>query len=174
MADRERDRGADGDEPVFVRLMAASPVGRDNRLVRAVAGAHANLRTKLLVAFLAIAALLVLVAVLGLRLLGQSNARVERLGSLQQRSSQYQTLFTQANLLRQLFALRSGGEPGFATLTHATSNPGPAGAGGRRQRHRPCPVGVQPVDQRRDLRLRAVAGGRAGAHPDPPGLRGAR
>jgi signal transduction histidine kinase len=106
--------------------MAASQVGRDNRLVRAVAGAHANLRTKLLVAFLAIAALLVLVAVLGLRLLGQSNARVERLGNLQLRSSQYQTLFTQANLLRQLFALRSGGEPGFATLTHATSNPGPA------------------------------------------------
>ena len=58
----------------------------------AVASAPASVRTKLLVAFLVIAALLVLVAVLGLRVLGQANARVERLGTLQARSSQYQAL----------------------------------------------------------------------------------
>ena len=50
------------------------------------------MRTKLLVAFLVIAALLVVVGVLGLRVLGQANARVERLGALQLRSSTYQTL----------------------------------------------------------------------------------
>ena len=51
-----------------------------NRLVGAVARAPANVRTKLLVAFLIIAALLVLVGVLGLRFLCQANARVDRLG----------------------------------------------------------------------------------------------
>ncbi len=90
--------------------------------MRAVARAPANLRTKLLMAFLVIAALLILVGILGLRVLGQSNARVERLGTLQLRASTYQTLQTQANQLRQLLALRSGGEPGFTTLTGATSS----------------------------------------------------
>ena len=55
--------------------------------MRGVARAPATVRTKLLVAFLVIAALLVLVGVLGLRVLGQANARVERLGTLQLRSS---------------------------------------------------------------------------------------
>ena len=90
--------------------------------MRAVACAPANLRTKLLIAFLVIAALLILVGILGLRVLGQSNARVERLGTLQLRASTYQTLQTQANQLRQLLALRSGGEPGFTTLTGAKSS----------------------------------------------------
>jgi signal transduction histidine kinase len=89
----------------------------ESRLVGAVAGVPANVRTKLLVSFLVIAALLILIVVVGVRVLGQSNARVERLGNLQQRVSTYQTLLTQANELRQLLALRAGGEPGFATLT---------------------------------------------------------
>src|SRR3954453_21447651 len=100
-------------------------IGPANVLARAVAGAPANLRTKLLIAFLSIAALLVVVAVLGLRQLGQSNARVERLGSLQTRESQYQILGSQANLLRQLLALRSGGGQGYATLTGVTVVPQP-------------------------------------------------
>jgi signal transduction histidine kinase len=91
--------------------------GSDNRLVRAIARAPATVRTKLLVAFLAIAMLLVLVGVVGLRFLGQSNARVEGLGTLQLRSSTYQTLQTQAEMLRQLLALRVGGDPGAATIT---------------------------------------------------------
>src|SRR5690348_12194857 len=94
----------------------------ENRLVRAVARAPAKVRTKLLVAFLAIAALLVLIVVLGLRVLGQANARVEHLGELQQRASTYQTLLTQAIQLRQLLALRAGSEPGFVTLTGAKSS----------------------------------------------------
>jgi signal transduction histidine kinase len=97
----------------------AALAGAENRLVRAVARVRTNLRTKLLVGFLVIAALLVFVGVLGLRFLGQSNARVERLGTLQQRASQYQTLQTQANLLRQLLALRAGGEQGYEALTDA-------------------------------------------------------
>src|SRR5215203_1514433 len=103
----------------------AALVGADNVLVRGAARVPANVRTKLLFGFLIIATLLVLVGLLGLRFLGQANARVERLGTLQQRASTYQTLQTQANQLRQLLALRAGGEPGFSTLTGAkTSLPG--------------------------------------------------
>src|SRR6478752_1087260 len=94
-----------------------SLVGIDNRLARAVARTPLRVRTKLLVAFLGIAALLVLVGVLGLRFLGQSNGRVERLGTLQLRASTYQTLQTEAKELRQLLALRAGGQPGVAILS---------------------------------------------------------
>jgi signal transduction histidine kinase len=87
----------------------------DNRLVRTIAGAPANVRTKLLVAFLIIAALLVLVGVVGLRFLGQSNSRVAGLGSLQKRSSAYQALDATATDLRGLLAERAQGEPGSLT-----------------------------------------------------------
>jgi len=98
----------------------------DRWLVRSVARVPVKVRTKLLVAFLGIAALLVLVGVVGLRFLGQANARVERLGTLQLRSSTYQTLQTEAYQLRQLLALRAGGLPGASTLTGAKS-PHPGG-----------------------------------------------
>jgi signal transduction histidine kinase len=62
-------------------------------------------RTKLLVAFLAIAALLVVIALLGLRVLGDSNSRAERLGALQVRVGGYRELEADAALLRQLLAL---------------------------------------------------------------------
>jgi signal transduction histidine kinase len=74
-----------------------------------------KVRTKLLVALAVIAALLVAVGVLGLRVLGQSNARVDALGTLQVRAATYQSLQTQANQLRQLLALRVGEDPGLNT-----------------------------------------------------------
>jgi signal transduction histidine kinase len=83
----------------------------DNPLVRAVGRAPVTLRTKLLVAFAVIAALLVAVAVLGLRVLGQSNSRVESLGTLQLRASTYQALQTQAQQLRQLLSVRAAADP---------------------------------------------------------------
>jgi signal transduction histidine kinase len=101
--------------------------GSDNRLVRAVARVPANVRTKLLVAFLGIAALLVLVGVVGLRFLGQANGRVKGLGTLQVRSTKYNELQTQASMLRQLLGFRNGGDPGPATVTGAKSS-----FGGRR------------------------------------------
>jgi signal transduction histidine kinase len=84
----------------------------DNRLVRTIARAPASVRTKLLVAFLIITALLVLVGVVGLRFLGQSNSRVVGLGSLQKRASAYQALDATATDLRGLLAERAQGEPG--------------------------------------------------------------
>jgi signal transduction histidine kinase len=107
----------------------AARIGRDNRLVRAVARAPLRVRTKLLVAFLGIAAMLVVVGFLGLRVLGQSNARVERLGTLQLRASTYQTLQAQADGLRGLLALRADG-PGYEILNGSPRSP----LGGRRWR----------------------------------------
>jgi signal transduction histidine kinase len=82
----------------------------DNRLVRAVARIPWRVRTKLLVAFVGIVALFVVVGVLGLRGLGQSDARVERLGTLQLRAAAYREISTGAAQLRQLLALRAGGD----------------------------------------------------------------
>jgi signal transduction histidine kinase len=100
--------------PPPVRRWAAFGAG-DNRLVRAIARAPANVRTKLVVAFLVITALLVLVGIVGLRFLGQSNSRVEGLGSLQKRASTYQALEAYATDLRGLLAERAQGEPGGLT-----------------------------------------------------------
>ncbi len=92
-------------------------MGPDNRLVRFVAGAPASVRTKLLVAFLAIAALLVVVSVVGLQVLGRANARVEHLGTLQLRSSTYQALEAYAIDLRQTLGVRAAGTPAVTPYT---------------------------------------------------------
>jgi signal transduction histidine kinase len=82
----------------------------DDPLVRAVGRIPVRVRTKMLVAFALIAALLVAVAVLGLRVLGQSNSRVESLGTLQLRAATYKGLQTQAQQLRQLLAVRAAAD----------------------------------------------------------------
>jgi signal transduction histidine kinase len=80
----------------------------DNPLVRAVARVPATVNRKLLVAFVSIVALLVTVGVLGIRVLGDSNSRVEALGKLQQRTAAYQKLQTDAVQVRLLLGLRVG------------------------------------------------------------------
>ena len=101
--------------PPAARPQAAG-ARRDNPLVRAVAGLPWRVRTKLLVALVAVVALFVVVGLLGLRALGQSNARVERLGTLQLRAATYQVIQTQAQQLRQLLGLRAGANnPDFNT-----------------------------------------------------------
>jgi HAMP domain-containing protein len=87
----------------------------DGWLVRAVGRVPVKVRTKLLVAFAVIAALLVAVGVLGLRVLGQSNARVVSLGALQLRAATYLGLQTQASQLRQMLAIRAAEEPDLNT-----------------------------------------------------------
>jgi signal transduction histidine kinase len=76
-----------------------------------------SVRTKLLVAFLAIAALLVVVGVLGLRVLGQANARVERLATLQLRAATYQAIESHAGDLQQVLGVRSAGASNLAPYT---------------------------------------------------------
>jgi hypothetical protein len=100
----------------------------DNPLVRAVGRVPVTVRTKLLVAFGGIAALLVVVGVLGLRVLGQSNARVTSLGTLQLRAATYQSLQTQAEQLRQLLALRVADDPSVTIYTGGRAS----ALGGRR------------------------------------------
>jgi signal transduction histidine kinase len=85
----------------------------DNPLVRLLARLPAKLRTKLLAAFLAIAALLVLVSLLGVRVLGQSNSRSERLKTLQVHVAGYRALEAQAGSVRDILALCAGGADVF-------------------------------------------------------------
>jgi signal transduction histidine kinase len=98
-------------EPPAEAKVQRSTAEMDHPLARAVGRVPVKVRTKLLVAFVGIAALLVAVAVLGLRVLGQSNSRVESLGTLQLRAATYQSLQTQAQQLRQLLALRVAKDP---------------------------------------------------------------
>src|SRR5437870_6465324 len=81
----------------------------DNPLVRAVGRVPATLQRKLLVALVGTVALLVVVGILGLRVLGDSNDRVDALGSLQQRASAYGELHTDSAQIRVLLGLRAGG-----------------------------------------------------------------
>jgi signal transduction histidine kinase len=67
------------------------------------------IRTKQLAGSLVVAALLALVAVLGLLALGQSNSRGTELRRLQQQGGYEQLLLTDATQLKQLLALRSSG-----------------------------------------------------------------
>jgi len=71
-----------------------------DRFVRGVARLPANVRTKLLIAFVGTALLLVAVGLLGQRVLGQSNDRVASVGPLQERAVQYSQLQAQAEHLR--------------------------------------------------------------------------
>src|SRR5882672_12704409 len=89
----------------------------DNPLVRAVGHVPVKVRTKLLVALAAFVALLVGVGVLGLGVLGRSNARADSLATLQLRAATYQTLQTQAQQLRQLLSLRLGEFPNVNAYT---------------------------------------------------------
>jgi signal transduction histidine kinase len=82
----------------------------DNPLVRAVGRVPAGVHVKLLVAFVGTALLVVVLGVLGLRLLGQANERVETLGTLQVRAFGYGKLRSDAGNVRGLLAERVGGD----------------------------------------------------------------
>jgi hypothetical protein len=82
----------------------------ENPLVRAVGRVPAGVHAKLLVAFVGTALLVVVVGVLGLRLLGQSNERVETLGTLQVRAFGYGKLKSDAGSVRGLLSQRVGSD----------------------------------------------------------------
>jgi signal transduction histidine kinase len=73
----------------------------DNPLVRAVARIPLPIRAKQVVGSVAVAALLALVAILGLVALGQSNSRGNELRSLQQKAVYEQLLLTDARQLKE-------------------------------------------------------------------------
>jgi signal transduction histidine kinase len=87
------------------------PLGRrrgDNPLVRAVGRLPAKVHTKLLVAFVGTAVLVVAIGLLGLRVLGQSNDRAEKLAALQERAFAYGKLQSDALHVRLLLAENVG------------------------------------------------------------------
>jgi len=122
MAESRRRSGIDG--PVLSR--AVDP------LVRGVGGLPVSVHAKLLVAFVGTVVLLVVLGVLGLRVLSDSNDRVNALGALQQRATKYRELQTDAVQLRLLLGMRAGGEG-----TCAYSGDCPAAAAGG-----PSPIGI--------------------------------
>jgi len=82
--------------------------GADNRLVRAVGRVPATVLAKLLVAFVGTVVLLVVLGVLGLRVIGESNDRVVELGQLQQRATAYRQIQTGVVAIQQVVNLRAG------------------------------------------------------------------
>ena len=83
----------------------------DTPLVRAIGRLPAKVHTKLLVAFLATALLVVVVGLLGLRVLGQSNERVETIRTLQTHAVAYGQL--QSDVLRVRLLLAENVAGGF-------------------------------------------------------------
>jgi signal transduction histidine kinase len=76
----------------------------DNALVRAVVRLPAKVHTKLLIAFVTTALMVVMVSAFGLRVLGQANARVDNLGALQERAFAYGKLHSDTSHIRLLLA----------------------------------------------------------------------
>ena len=104
MADHEHGRRISQPE-VLTRAEKRQFLSRaDNPLVRAVARVPAKVHTKLLVAFVGTAVLVVAVGLLGLRVLGHSNERVVSLGALQERAFAYGKLQSRTSLVRELLA----------------------------------------------------------------------
>ena len=89
--------------------------------VRAVARLPANVRTKLLIAFVGSALSLVAVGLLGQRVLGQSNDRVASVGPLQERAVQYSQLQAEAEHLRGVLSANVAKE--FSTIWSDAAGP---------------------------------------------------
>jgi signal transduction histidine kinase len=82
----------------------------DNLFVRAVGRLPAKVHTKLLIAFVGTAVLVVAVGLLGLLVLGSSNERVVSLGALQERAFAYGKLQSRTSLVRELLAENPGND----------------------------------------------------------------
>ena len=82
----------------------------DSALVRGVGRVPARVHTKLLIAFVGTALLVVAVGLLGLRVLGQSNERVGRLGALQERANAFGKLESETRSIRLLLWENPGSE----------------------------------------------------------------
>ena len=83
-------------------------------LTRLMARIPVRIRTKLLVSLAVIVAVLVVIGGLGLRVLGESNARFGTLATLQQKAATYRALQNQNSQLRELLAGRTSLFPGVA------------------------------------------------------------
>jgi signal transduction histidine kinase len=108
----------------------------DNVAVRAVGRLPAKVHTKLLIAFVGTAVLVVAVGVLGVRVLAESNDRVAALGALRERAAAYGKLQSDTRQIRLLLAenqdpdfyklwtrsLPTGREPSAVAIDRAVLN----------------------------------------------------
>ena len=160
-----RKLGTEGTENWRRREAPAAEPG-DNPLVRAVGRLPAKVHTKLLVAFVGTAVLVVAVGVLGLRVLGQSNDSVGTLGALQERPSPTASSRATRRNVRLLLAENVGlgllrGQPRRVP----TDREDVEVAIDLAVDERAC---ADPArDPRRQPRLRASRRGRARPSPDP-------
>ena len=140
----------------------------DNPLVRAVGRVPAGVHVKLLVAFVGTALLVVVLGVLGLRLIGQSNERVETLGTLQVRAFAYGKLRSDAGNIRRPARPEGGGR---FLRGLALARPEQGGPRGGRLGNRPGVVErrhpASRVDPFRPARIPAAARGRGVPGQDP-------
>src|SRR4026207_493700 len=79
----------------------------DNPLVRAVGRVPLPVQAKFLVPSVATVVLLVVLGVLGLRVIGESNDRVVSLGQIQQRATAYRGMQSVAHEIRHLLFERT-------------------------------------------------------------------
>lgn len=111
-SDNRRETGAREHQHVQLR-----PI---NWLSRLVARVPARIRTKLLVSLAVMVIVLVIIGGLGLRVLGESNARFGTLATLQQKAATYRALENQNSQLRTQVAGRTSLFPGVAITTDET------------------------------------------------------
>ena len=93
----------------MLAILGRRLTGRNNPLVLAVERLPASVHTKLLVSLTGTMMLLVIVGVLGLQVLGDSNGRVEQLAQLHNRVKAYRELQTDVQEMRLLLGIRGGG-----------------------------------------------------------------
>ncbi len=91
-----------------------------NWLARLVARIPARIRTKLLVSLAVMVVVLVIIGGLGLRVLGESNARFGTLATLQQKAATYRALQNQNIDLHELVTARMGLFPSVAVPSDET------------------------------------------------------
>ena len=96
------------------------PLRPINWLARVVARIPARIRTKLLVSLAVMVIVLVIIGGLGLRVLGESNARFGTLATLQQNAATYRALQNQNATLRTLLAGRTSLFPGVSVPSDET------------------------------------------------------
>jgi signal transduction histidine kinase len=81
----------------------------DNPLIRAIQRTPSGVQAKLVVALLGAVILLVVVGLLGMRAIADSNDRADALRVLQQRATAYRALQADVEQVQQLLGLRAGG-----------------------------------------------------------------
>jgi signal transduction histidine kinase len=100
----------------------------DNPLVRAVGRVPLPIQAKVLVPSVATVVLIVLLGLLGLQFVGDSNSRVVALGQLQQRAATYRELQTESLEIRSLLAERMAAVTGACNTTTGCRESSQSGA----------------------------------------------